>query len=176
MLCCHSEIWGSHGYWSKLGDYDCLPRLKGGKANRMWNSSAGLCGPQRTSVWGLGWSLNMNCGFLKTEAWENMWSEETGGSKGHEELHTLYLFTTYWNAHVKEGKMGGTRSTHGADDNYTFFLSKILKGKPHMGYLGVDVRSTLIVIQNTLLLKWNNVTVLSWIRFPLQYAISVGGC
>lgn len=176
MLCCHSEIWGSHGYWSKLGDYDCLPRLKGGKANRMWNSSVGLCGPQHTSVWGLGWSLNMNCGFLKTEAWENMWSEETGGSKGHEELHTLYLFTTYWNAHVKEGKMGGTRSTHGADDNYTFFLSKILKGKPHMGYLGVDVRSTLIVIQNTLLLKWNNVTVLSWIRFPLQYAISVGGC
>ena len=50
-----------------------------------------------------------------------MWTEETGGSEGYEELNTLYLSTTYWNARVKEGKVSGTRSTHGADDRYTFF-------------------------------------------------------
>lgn len=47
-----------------------------------------------------------------------------------------------------------------------------MKGKSHMGYLGVDVRLTLI--QNTLLFRWNSVTVLSWIQFPLSTLYQLG--
>jgi hypothetical protein len=57
--------------------------------------------------------------------------------------------------------MGGTRSTHEADNQIHIFLPKNVKGRTHMGYLGVDMRLTLIAIQNTLLLQWNSVTVLS---------------
>jgi hypothetical protein len=58
-------------------------------------------------------------------------TEETGRRKGYEELHTLDLFTTYRNAPVKDEKMGGTRSTHGADDRDTFFVREPERKNPH---------------------------------------------